>query len=240
LKGERTCKPFEDLLVAAQHGRITKEMGLDETGPTVVLIDEIDMLFEGDKPFISGLCTYLHKAPSRHVVVTTSNMPLKQLMCFYAFPLDMLVHELKGRRKMPLDNRSCEFADLELASVMASFQRKPKLRFSPSELLTCVNDWTCARPPRENFRSHEAVHAFLAYASRSLAHKGAMHSSMEDWLTLGLPTWSLLESAQREAEEVRQMTRRRRAGSQHSTTQTYLRGGLSKEVLEIVVDWPYH
>lgn len=234
--GERTAKPFDDLLVCAENRRIGKDRGLDEDGQIVVLLDEIDLVFGNDKSFITGLCNYIQRASSKHIVIMTSNAPFLILQYFYAFPLDIIVHELKDEEPVQQDQTLLSFTETESRSifdVLASSRQPPEHEVSP--ILTCINyahhSPTCVTQKESALRE-----IMQAYSIRAASNKLLVNLPLSQFATSLLPTWSLLERHQAEAEEERQLRRRRRVPSS-ATAIAYLRGNLPASITDLVRQW---
>lgn len=209
-KGERTGKPFEDLLTSAEHHDL---LG-GSTDLQVVLIDEIDLVFEGDRGFVSGLATYLANVPPRHVVVMTSNAHVSVLARFYSFTRDIRVHELQeSSDRSVVQSGSVDFASIERTSQEDFMSIRPCQALSyegESPLITCIDDWH--GPSNVTSAFHRAsAHLFTKYARYITAQKyRPPPPTLSTWHTDRLPAWYRLEVAHAAAEEERALLKRRR------------------------------
>ncbi len=98
----RTGKVFEDLLVSSSHQLIGSR-----SERTVVLIDEVDLVFEGEVGFCSGLSAYLSQAPPNHIILMTSNAPISALN--YTWPNNLLVHTIEPGKLVAYDTSDIHY-----------------------------------------------------------------------------------------------------------------------------------
>ena len=225
-RGERTAKAFDDLMVSAGHLKMADFGGTggNTKKRTVVLIDEVDLVFRpastesnGDCSFYTGLSSYLSKAPPRHLVVMTSNAPLALLSRHISFPPDLLSFELVNpvptcvHEIDPISSEHYSFID-------AYMQTTRRLSYEgPSELFTSIDNW---HGPDDGIHMPVGFVPYAEYLERGKS--GQIRNCQTDWNMLTLPVWSLLERRHLASEEERLMARGRR-GRTASKPLPYLR-----------------
>lgn len=233
-RGERTARSLEDLRVAAAHRTLANfaaRSGRARKRWTVVLVDEVDLLFEGDAPFVAALGAYLARAPTGQVVLLTANAGPRALERFFAFPACMRVYETRR----PAAACAGDARSAEDRSFWDALRPRPRLEFcGPAPLVTGTDDWQAAGDAGAPAAPGVLREAFAAYAGRAATARIAPgHLRSGEWAEAVLPTWAQLERAHSALQEGR-LLGRRRAAARPTVRHGYLRGGLAPATTEAV------
>lgn len=245
----RSTKSLEDLLIKSAHGKLQfgkeAEEEEEEERRFVVLIDEIDVVFEGDRPFLAGLASYLTRVPPSQIVIMTANAGRTLLERHYpAFPADCQFHQVtRPVKENSIPNDAA--IDCELLSLFDRRRVRLAESLDPCSVLyrhyevysAVVHGRYCPfipiRPVPKKLTSLKTVMLACHRISRCSSF------TSDAWAVDVLPVWKALERLHLDREEERMMAKRQRraAAAQRRTIVTAHVNQVPTEISALVLNW---
>lgn len=247
---ERTSKALDDLLIKGSHSSSFHKLGKR----FVILLDAVDVVFEGERPFLAALGNFLTRMPADQVVILTASTSLPHLEDYYEFPVDLRTfHVLAEAGGQQRETWQFEASRLELASALdrstvtnlwyddCSLLHLPTWIHSQSHLYPCHES-----PPPPPQTKAAALRKITSHYHRVYLRKFWPCKSLTDWALDVMPVWSRLEGAQEEAvvagrEEMsvgRKRPRRSRSTAHYGRQiDTAYLASISKQIIKLVIEW---